>query len=195
MTNFQFLKFSKMFGFYSGLTIVLFTNCSKQNSNAASGYWTISAETFLGTRYNINYTSRLDSLGFFVLKGNDSLPSSLHPTVNSIYLWFSKDFPVKNGSYEMVNVHYPPFALTDSQMGISGILPNGPFGGCSNGNDAQFDATGVASRATWPFTPSGKAVLTVINGKIKVIIPRTIAVYWKDCFLDSPYLDLTYQEK
>src|ERR1700750_166058 len=132
MTNFQFLNFSKIFGLYLGLIIVLFTNCSKQNSIAASGYWSLSAETFVATRYNINYTSRLDSLGFSVLKGNDSLPSSLHPTVNSIYLWFAKDFPVKNGLYEMVNVHYPPFALTDSQMGISGILAFGPFGGCSN---------------------------------------------------------------
>ena len=184
-----------MIGLYTGLTIVLFTNCSKQNSNTASGYWTISAETFIKTWYNINYTSRLDSLGFFVLKGSDSLPSPLHPSVNSIYLWFAKDFPVKNGLYEMVNVHNPPFALTDSQMGISGILPNGPFGDCSNDNNALFDATGVASRMTWPFTLSGKAELSVVNGKIKVIIPRTIVVYWKTCFLDSPYLNLTYQEK
>jgi hypothetical protein len=195
MTILKFLKPSKRFGIYTGLTILLFINCSKQNNNTATGYWSVSAETFVATRYNINYTSRLDSLGFSVLKGSDSLPSSLHPTVNSIYLWFNKDYPVRNGSYEMVNVHYPPYALSDSQMGISGILPYGPFGGCSNDNIAQFDATGIASRATWPFTPSSKAELTVVNGKIKVIIPRTIAVYVKACFLDSPYLDLTFQEK
>src|ERR1700750_2841795 len=119
MTNFQFPNFSKIYGLYLGLTTVLFTNCSKQNSNPASGYWSLSAETFVATRYNINYTSRLDSLGFSVLKGNDSLPSSLHPTVNSIYLWFAKDFPVKNGLYEMVNFYYTHFVLNASHMGCS----------------------------------------------------------------------------
>ncbi len=194
MTNFQFFKFSKMVCLYSGLTIVLFTNCSKQNSNTDSGYWTIGGPQKTD-RYNINYTSRLDSFGYSVLKGNDNPPSSTNPTSNSIFIWFPKGFPVKNGSYAMVNLHYPPYTLSDSQIGISGRLTSNSFYHCADNDTSVFDATNVADRSTWPFTLSGNAEVTVTNGKIGVKIPQTIAVELRTCGLDSPFLNLQYQEK
>lgn len=193
MIHLNFLKCGKMAGIYIGLTMILFTNCSKQNNHTDSGYWIIGDQN--SHKYSINYTSRQDSLGHSVLKGSEKLPSASHPTVNMIYLWFSKSFPVKNGSYEMVNLHYPPFALSDSQIGISGIFADGLPTPCSTYDSAFFDATGVSSRLTWPFTLSGEAVLTVVNGKIRVVIPQTIARYFDGCGIDSPYLNLVYQEK
>lgn len=193
MININFLKYSRMAGIYVGMAMILFANCSKQNNNTASGYWIIDNPNNL--RYDINYTSRQDSLGFSVLKGNDNLASSVHPNVNTIYLWFSKTFPVKNGSYEMVNVHNLPYAMTDSQMGISGLFTSGQPIPCSSSDGALFDATGIASMDSWPWPHSGKAEVTVNNGKIKVNIPQTIAVYIDACGLDSPFLNLVYQEK
>ncbi|HEV7424076.1 MAG TPA: hypothetical protein VGO21_02700 [Candidatus Paceibacterota bacterium] len=159
----------------------------------ASGYWVIGNQN--PHRYNINYTSRQDSLGHSILKGSENLPSPSHPKVNMIYIWFSKSFPIQNGSYEMVNLHYPPFALSDNQVGISGIFANDMPIPCSTYDSAFFDATGVSSILTWPWTLSGEADLTVVNGKIRVTIPQTIAVYVNGCGLDSPYLNFVYQEK
>jgi hypothetical protein len=190
--NTHFLRHRKMAGIYVGLIIILFTNCLKQNNNTASGYWTIGDTSH---KYNINYTSRQDSLGHSVLKGSENLPSSAHPRINLIYLWFSKSFPVKNGSYKMVNLHYPPFALSDNQIGISGIFTDGMPIPCAIYDSAFFDATGVSSILTWPWTLSGKAELTVINGKIRVVTPQTMARYYNGCVIDSPNLHLVYQEK
>ena len=192
MIDINFLKRSKMVGIFIGLTIILFTNCSKQNNKTASGYWSVSNPPH---KYYINYTSRQDSLGHSVLKGSENLPSSSHPMVNMIYIWFSKSFPAQNGSYEMVNLHYPPFALSDNQIGISGIFAGGMPIPCSTYDSAFWDATGVSSMFTWPWTLSDKAELTVDNGKIRVEIPQTIARYYNGCGLDSPYLNLVYQEQ
>ena len=182
-----------MAGLFTGLAMILFTNCSKQNNQTASGYWAIGNES--AHKYNINYTSRQDSLGHSVLKGSEILPSPAHPTINMIYIWFSKSFPVQNGSYEMVNFHDPPFALSDNQIGISGIFADGMPIPCSTYDSAFFDATGVSSILTSPWTLSGEAEVTVNNGKIRVTIPQTIAVFVNGCGLDSPYLHLVYQEK
>jgi hypothetical protein len=194
MANFKILTFSKMVSLCTAMTIILFTNCSKQNNNNASGYWTLGGTREV-SRYNINFTSRLDSLGYSVLKGNDNPASSTHPKANSIFIWFSKSFPARNGSYEMVNLGYPPFALSDSQIAITGLLTDGSLFRCDVSDTSIMDVTSVASMATWPFTPSGKAKVTVTNGKISVQIPQTIAVYYNACGLDSPYLNLLYQEK
>ena len=193
MKNIHFLRFSKIAGLYTVMAMILFINCSKQNTKTASGYWVIGNQN--SHRYNINYTSRQDSLGHSVLKGSENLPSSSHPMVNIIYIWFSKSFPVQDGSYEMVNLHYPPFALSDNQIGISGIFADGMPIPCSTYDSAFFDATGVSSMFTWPWTLSDKAAVTVDKGKIQITIPQTIARYYNGCGLDSPYLNLVYQEK
>jgi hypothetical protein len=194
MKSIRLLRFSKMAALFTGMAMIVFTNCSKQNTQTetSSGYWSVGDSSH---KYNINYTSRQDSLGHSVLKGSEYLPSSSHPMVNMIYIWFSKSFPVENGSYEMVNLHYPPFALSDNQIGISGIFTEAMPIPCSTYDTAFFDATGVSSILTSPWTLSDKADLTVVNGKISVVIPRTIARYYNGCVIDSPNLHLVYQEK
>ncbi len=188
------LTFSKIADAWLGLITILFANCSKQNHDAASGYWTIS-DNKNKFSYNINYTSRQDSLGYSVLKGSDKLPSVSGATVNSIYIWFAPPLPVTNGLYEMVDFQSTSKPLTASQIGISGFLPADPYKICSMNNAANFNATGIASMDSWPWPLSGNASLTVSNGKIRVAIPQTTTQYSDGCGLDSPYLNLIFQEK
>lgn len=173
----------------SMLFIILLSSCSKQNNKSPQGYWTIA-----NSRYNINYTSRLDSFGYSVLTGSDVNSSSSQQAVNRIYIWFLPQFPTKSGSYEMVNIQYTQTPLLSTQIGISGTLSKDYANRCTG--IPIFAATGVENVLVWPsWTPAAKAEVTITNGKIRVDIPKTTTVYIIPCGIDSSFLAGVFLEK
>ena len=162
-----------------GAVILLFllSACSKSNNSSASqGYWVIN-----GDRYAINYTARINSNGYSVLSGKETQDSASQ--VNSIYIWF-KAFPSQNGSYQMIPFDSTAAPLSAGQIWITGLVVNAPPINLCSAN-YWFDASGFASMNTWPWPLSDSAQVTVSNGKIKVVIPQTIAGYANSCGIDS----------
>lgn len=158
--------------------LILLSACSKPGANnTPTGYWLIDSG-----RFNANYTSRVDSVGYSILYGEGSIPSATQPNVNYIYIWF-KTFPVKNGSYQIVPLDTWALPLTENQLFISGITFDRPHDSCIG--PWYWDASGFSSIYTWPWTPSDSAQVTVANGKITVNIPETITRFAGPCVEDS----------
>jgi hypothetical protein len=171
----------------SAYSLTLFFSCSKpNNNNTPQGYWILG-----GLRHNINYTTRKDSNGLALLAGKETAESPSQPTVNSINIWFTS-FPVKDGSYKMIPFDSITTTLADYQIGISGIIVNDPNTCPGIG---LFDATGINSMVSWPWSKSANAEVNVSNRKIRVVIPLTTTFYVNPCGLDSFLLTGIYQER
>lgn len=84
--------------------------------------------------------------------------------------------------------------LSAGQIWITGLVVNAPpINSCSA--NYWFDASGFASMNTWPWPLSDSAQVTVSNGKIKVVIPQTIAGYANSCGIDSVALTGIFRER
>ena len=128
---------------------LLFMSCKKENNsavNSGDGNWQLN-----DTKYYINSTERTTVDSYFVLFGTDQSSPS-----HTMQIYFST-IPLASNKYEVVNFKQD-VVLDPYQVGIR-VNP-------SNGFHAS---TGYASNITW--LPCDKADVTVINGKIKVLIP------------------------
>ena len=181
--------------------LILYCSCHKTDAaiNTGGGYWYI-----FGQQHSVTYTTRKDTAGMVLLTAGDTLPTVGKPFVSTISILLGS-LPADSAKFQIIAPPYPVYyesfpginlPLSANQLFVFGTA----FDYTNYGSfdpDSCREYLYLASERSWtnPITPVGPATVSVVGGKINVVLPTDVIEAFNHCGDDSVILYGNIQEK
>lgn len=181
--------------------LILYCSCHKTSASAGSGsgYWYI-----FGQQHTITYTTRKDTAGMILLTAGDTLPTAGRPFVSTISILLGS-LPADSAQFQIIAPPYPVYyetfpgislPLSANQLFVFGTaFDTTNYGSFDPDSCREYVYLASERSQTNPITPVGPATVSVVGGKINVVLPIDVTDDFNHCGDDSSFLYANIQEK